>query len=245
MLAHLASQTADYVLFSGDLTTTALPEEFAAGARAFAPLRDKWSERLILIPGNHDRYTPRASRERWFERHMWEISAEYPFARTLNSHWTLIAFDCSVPRLITSRGRIDAAQFASLERILQRLAGEDRRLVVMGHYPLLYPPTVHAGADHLLAGRAELLDLLQRHGVSLYLHGHKHIRWGIEASELIHLNCGSAGMLGRDLSRAPGYLKIILKPEGLSSVRACVLLDGLGENPQWAEAPLNILKLTP
>src|SRR5262245_57743066 len=63
---RLVAEAADYVVFSGDLGTTSLPSEFAAGAEFMQPLLAKWGERMLLIPGNHDRYTPRSAREKWF-----------------------------------------------------------------------------------------------------------------------------------------------------------------------------------
>ena len=54
----IRKEEADAVLFSGDLTTTSLESEFKKAADAFAPLYEKWGDQLIVIPGNHDRYTP-------------------------------------------------------------------------------------------------------------------------------------------------------------------------------------------
>jgi 3',5'-cyclic AMP phosphodiesterase CpdA len=225
LLARLGAETADYVLFSGDLSTTALPEEFAAGAAAFAPLHERWGERLICIPGNHDRYTPRATREQWFERYLPYAPHEYPLSRDLNAQWTLVAFDCCVPRLVTSRGRLEGTQFAKLDALLAAARARGRQVIVMGHYPLAFPAGVKSTLEHGLDGREEILGLLKKHGVRVYLHGHKHRRWRLEADGMVHFNCGSAGMTGGTPERAPGYLKIELAADGGAAATACVMDD--------------------
>ena len=64
----IAQENADAVLFSGDLTTTSLESEFKKASDAFAPLYKKWNDQLIVIPGNHDRYTPVSVRSMRYEK---------------------------------------------------------------------------------------------------------------------------------------------------------------------------------
>src|SRR5690242_4432219 len=45
----------DHVLITGDLTTTALPSEFAAAREELSDLLAD-PERATVVPGNHDRY---------------------------------------------------------------------------------------------------------------------------------------------------------------------------------------------
>src|SRR6187455_1487828 len=55
VVARVEGLEPDHILISGDLTTTALPEEFRAARAALAGvLLD--SNRVTVIPGNHDRY---------------------------------------------------------------------------------------------------------------------------------------------------------------------------------------------
>ena len=58
VLHQIAQEEADLVVFSGDLTTTALRAEFALAQSLLAPLQEKWGERFFILPGNHDRYPP-------------------------------------------------------------------------------------------------------------------------------------------------------------------------------------------
>jgi 3',5'-cyclic AMP phosphodiesterase CpdA len=220
VIRELSQEQADFVLFSGDLTTTALRREFEAGRRLLQPLLDHWNGRFIAIPGNHDRYTPRATRHRLFESLFHDANRELPFAMDLDERWSLVGFDCAVPRPLSSRGRLHPELLGRLDDILGRLQQQARHIAVMGHYPLLYPQGVKPSWEHVLPERAALLAMLNRRGVSLYLHGHSHRRWLIQADGLTHLNCGSAGMVGTSPARRPGYLRIHLGSDGSLAVQA-------------------------
>ena len=136
VVARLASEEADYVLFSGDLTTTSLRVEFEAGRRLLEPLRAKWGERFLTIPGNHDRYTPRATRLKLFETLFDDRHPDPVWFVGLDDAWTLVSFDVCVPRLLSSRGRIDPAELSRLRVVLESARRRGRRILVMSHYPL-------------------------------------------------------------------------------------------------------------
>lgn len=242
VVERLAGETADALAFSGDLATTALAGEFAAGRRLFQPLFERWGERLIVIPGNHDRYTPRAAQKRLFESLFLRREQTYPFAVDLDDRWTLVGFDCSVPRWITSTGRADTALREALEAELRRQRQRGREVAVMGHYPLVYPAGVSASWDHALAEaeRRALLEVLKRCEVRLFLHGHNHRRWALAADGVVHLNCGSAGMDGRGEDCRPGYLKIRLGEAGAVHVEGHWMSpDGVGSQG-WRSQALTV-----
>jgi 3',5'-cyclic AMP phosphodiesterase CpdA len=215
---QLEREEADFVLFTGDLTTTALKREFAAGRDLVHPLVRRWEDRFIAIPGNHDRYTHRATHSRLFETHFQSPHGDLPFAVDLNDQWTLVAFDCAVPRRVSSRGHVSPQMMESLEQQLAEQHARGRSLIAAGHYPLLYPGHHKPGWEHILPQRDEVLRLLQAHGVQAYLHGHVHHRWRLDAGGLTHLNCGSSGLNGRVPARRPGYLKLTLGEDGLARV---------------------------
>ena len=229
VLARLAAEEADYVLFSGDLTTLSLREEFRVGRRLFGPILDRWGERFIAIPGNHDRYTPRAVRDRLFETLFVDNPPRtYPFAVDLNGRWTLVGFDCSEACPLASRGRLGPEGRAQVDAFLETQQQRGRRLIVMGHYPLVYLPGRISKWDHRFSDRDEVLAMLQARGVTAYLHGHYHYRSRIETSGLTHLNCGSSGLDGAVPQRRPGYLKIRLGQDGIESAEAVHLSADAG-----------------
>jgi 3',5'-cyclic AMP phosphodiesterase CpdA len=222
LIRNILLQEAGFVLFSGDLTTTGLTAEFDQGRTIFQSIRDRWKDNFISIPGNHDCYTPRADHRGYFENRFLRFPQDYPFVRNLNEKWDLVCFDCSVPRWISSRGHIDREQLEKLDGLLAigRAAGRD--IMVMGHYPLIYPGHVQVKWDHEFPERESVLKLLERHDVRVYLHGHVHRCWGLEKAGTIHLNCGSAGMVGRSPGETPGFLVIDAADSGrfkVSSIR--------------------------
>jgi len=220
---RLASEEADYVLFSGDLTTTALRAEFEAGRQLLQPLRARWGDRLLTIPGNHDRYTPRATRRLLYESLIDKHPLHAVWSRDLDATWTLVALDVCVPRLLSSRGRLDPVALERLRIVLGDLRKRGRRVIVMSHYPVAYPDRLHSSWNHVLPERERLLHLLHDSGVALYLHGHYHRRWKMESGGLTILNCGSAGYNGSTPERSPGYLRLRLSPQGLEKAEAVYL----------------------
>lgn len=218
LIERLGGEEADYVVFTGDLTTTALRREFIAGRQLLGPVIDRWERRFIAIPGNHDRYTPRAADARLFENHFHTPHEELPFAHDLDPRWTLVAFDCAVPRRLSSRGRVAPETLARLDALLAAQRERGRDLIAAAHYPLHYPEHHKPTWEHVLPERAEVLEVLHRHGVRVYLHGHAHHRWCLEEDGMIHLNCGSSGLNGTAPARRPGYLKISLGAGGAVAV---------------------------
>lgn len=241
LVARLTGEQADALLFSGDLTTTSLRGEFRAAQELLKPLLDRWGRRFIAIPGNHDRYTRRAAQSQLFETLFTQCPRELPFAVDLNERWTLAGFDCSAARSFTSRGHLAPAGLARLDELLREQRRRGRQLIAMGHYPLAYPGWVNPRWQHVLPERAAVLETLRLHDARLYLHGHVHSRWRLEADGLTHLNCGSAGMIGRPVHRRPGYLKIILNDNGVEAVEAHWLElnpDNAPDTPNWISRPL-------
>jgi 3',5'-cyclic AMP phosphodiesterase CpdA len=242
LLARLAGEEADFILFSGDVSTTALKKEFRAARELFAPLRERWGERFIAIPGNHDRYTPRATRNRLYERLFLEAEQRYPIVRKLGKAWDLVGFDAAVPRWIYSHGDAGPALIADLARTLKAIALPGRRLLATGHFPILYPAGTTALKGHAFEPdqREALRRALAEAGVEVYLHGHKHRRWGLRQGATLHLNAGSAGMLGDAHNKRPGYLKIELPAQGAPRAQETWLESESGGKLAWASGELAI-----
>lgn len=242
VIEKLCEIEGDYLCFSGDLSTTALFSEFKLGQALFAPLRERWGKRFLAIPGNHDRYTPRAMRKKHFEAFFYPAFDAAPKRWQLHPGWQCIGLDLSCPRWLSACGQLPEAQFQALETMLQEIKAQDQRCIVMGHYPLLYPRDVRADPMHAMASeaRARLCALLDRYGVVLYLHGHKHQRWRLESNRLTHLNAGSAGMTGPEPDRAPGFLTITLSGDMLSpEIRSHWLRNASDpDGAEWTETPL-------
>ncbi len=216
---QIAEEEADLVVFSGDLSTMSLDAEFRDAAEALAPLFEKWGERLFVIPGNHDRYTPRSVRSRRYEKYFPQGAlpeGKRVVARQVADSLSVVGFDASRPFKVRSNGLFDEGLEAELDAELGRLGGGGA-VVLVGHFPYVYPPEVEAAWDHKLLRDEALAELVARHRPAVYLHGHKHIRWALRDArtpDTLCLNCGPAGMASEQPEKHAGWVSFDLSEGG-------------------------------
>ena len=171
---HIAERAFPVVLQTGDLTSTALDDEFVRAARFLRRLRDL-GPNVIVIPGNHDVYTFESVRKRRIARHLdGLIPAEgLPARRALPGGTPLILVPTVRPNILSSRGEVDADSIAKTRALVEAAADP---LIVAGHYPLL--TTTHGYAtswSRRLIGADRLRDALGATGKRiLYVCGHVH-----------------------------------------------------------------------
>ena len=194
-VSRAASLEPDLVLLSGDLTTTALTSEFVRVARALEPLTDRVD--TVVVPGNHDRYTFTAARSRRLEQSFTKhVPTAFPQMTPLCGRWRLLAIDSSVPRVLSSRGRVGARQREEAAAILEPLTADDG-LFVLTHYPLSNQPGHHAMPhNHQLEDADAVMDMLAACPArTFYVHGHIHRPWVSRREEprLSHVTDVNAG----------------------------------------------------
>ncbi len=116
----------DHVLISGDLTTTALPGEFADARAALAPLLDDPS-RVTVIPGNHDRYTTGSVRHRHFEQAFGEFMPKltFPWLRPIDARTAILGLDATRSHL-SATGRLPLAQLDEARSLVADPASRPR-----------------------------------------------------------------------------------------------------------------------
>ncbi len=230
----------ELVLFAGDFTTTALPGEFADVAGVLQQHVRAWSERdvapsptaprdarmpALAVPGNHDRYTFASTRRRALEQTLpGVVPASLPAVVQLTATWKLLLLDSAVPRLLSSRGQIDAATNEMVSRAASQTAA-DQGLVILCHYPLHRPRGVRANWSHELAGRYALREALSHcAGRIVFLHGHVHQPWTVEHAQpgeprILHINAGSPCQKSRAFPLGQGVCEIILPSRVTEKVR--------------------------
>lgn len=204
----------DRVLLSGDLTTTALKREFLDVAQALQPLTDVVP--TVLVPGNHDRYTYAAARERRLDRMLEKLCPPaFPHTDVLNENWRLLALDAAVPRWFNARGRLGRTQLDGVRQHLDTLkAGQG--LIVLCHYPCVVPAHIHEHASHALEEAAELKNMLANCPARVvYIHGHIHRPWHHEPGDgsgvpFTCIDAGAPCMTDSDYPLGQGFYEIEL-----------------------------------
>ncbi|MES2195825.1 MAG: metallophosphoesterase [Pseudomonadota bacterium] len=175
LVADLQAQAPDQIAVTGDLVNLALDAEFAP-ARAWLESVGA-ADRVTVIPGNHDTYV-RATQHRFAEAWGDYLRSDeapggdvaFPLLRR-RGPLALISASSAVPTPpLMATGWLGRSQLDALERMLAGLAAEPAFRVLLVHHPL------RSDSRHKrLTDSADLLALLQRHGVELVLHGHDHV----------------------------------------------------------------------
>lgn len=220
----------DYLVISGDLSTLALEKEFFEARKAIEPLMK--IGKIILTPGNHDRYVSRALKPDLLKAYFPECfpfnvkedpTGSFPIIQ-LAEDLMLFEMDMASPRgLISSKGKIQK----ELDPFKKKLESTYKNItkIAIGHYPIFLPPNVKEGYFHAIENRKALQQFLIESDVSLYLHGHIHKSWAFPSGpkgKPISIN--SAGGCLHEKGEWAGYHKITYK-NGSFSINREVLSD--------------------
>jgi len=232
----LSSISPDLVVFSGDLTTLATKAEFDVARNTLNALL-KAKLPVVMIPGNHDRYTsdskglmeeafgPWMAGGVWRNGEWTDGSVRTPWPKQYQvGPLNVIALDHCRPVLL-STGKHSEGQLARLQAVL---ASEKRPTIIVGHYPLknkLGGPYNRMG--HCLEDRDELETIISSSPcVVAYLHGHEH-RWFVQSLDRTYnqtgqppitvLNCGSTTYVGKDKDKQAGFYEFEISSQSLSS----------------------------
>lgn len=212
----------DHVLITGDLTTTAMPEEFEHAAAVLGPLLHS-AELATVIPGNHDRYTGASARGRHFERTFGRFGGgpDFPWLRFVADRTAVLGLDPTRPAL-SARGRLPAGQLAAASALWEEHRHEVDRLIVACHYPVDAPAGLRDDLEwKRLEDSRPLVEWLTTLGPHLYCCGHVHHSWAITPPHIpdqLCLNAGAPLMVDRKGDNPPGFLEIILDGPDVTAI---------------------------
>jgi len=171
----LSTLQVDALLIGGDLTTTALPDEFRQAA-AFLKRISAICPNIYLLPGNHDMYTFESCRHRRFETYLGEYAPvlHETTVSTLADGLSLFRIPTVRPNLVSSRGIVAPAQLQKSREMITTTEG--RAAVVLAHYPVLQSaPGYTLSAERRLINAERLREIVGQSPVPvLYLAGHVH-----------------------------------------------------------------------
>lgn len=168
------------VLITGDLSTTSEEKEFLIAQRFIQQLEEEGFSVLVL-PGNHDQYTKTAfSQKTYYHFFPSYFSIEPPLHDLkrdglttvhLGNSWSAIFLDTVIATPpFACYGFFSEDLEENLRQALEQLP-KNQRVVVLNHFPLIYPEAPKKGLKRSEA----LCNLIKAFPqVQLYLHGHTH-----------------------------------------------------------------------
>ncbi|MBN4067174.1 metallophosphoesterase [Simkania negevensis] len=173
----------DLVCISGDLTTTALEQEYSIAAE-FVRMLEAEGMTVLLIPGNHDHYTREAFKSKLFYQYFHipqnKIDASLPHyslkedricCTQLNEIWWWIGLDTTLSTPLLSAFGLFSDELAERLHAVLEAIPDQAHVVVANHYPIIS----HAPKSRQLRNSEKLEKVLLEHPqVKIYLHGHEH-----------------------------------------------------------------------
>ena len=182
-LEHLDDLDVNHIVISGDFTNLALDSEFEAARRVVDSI-DNATDRVSLVPGNHDYYTPGAVRNRRFEQHFseflesdfpdFQVDGHYPYCH-LRDQVAVVGLNSGIATpWFFSTGRVAGDELDAAARLLATPEVERRFKVVVVHHPLLPDENHTINYTRRLINDDQVLETLRTHDVDLVLHGHTH-----------------------------------------------------------------------
>ncbi len=195
----------EWIICTGDLSCVGTPEELARAMELLEPLRKKFADRFIYVPGNHDfyvrnRHCEKALQDVFYELngHRWHLS-ELPQKFDLHGLKLLIVNECCATNWFLSTGRITATARDRLREWLDAPRAEREKRILIGHFPLRDEQGRVLNWRRCLSGEEDVLHSALREGrIDISLCGHIHepfIRQ--EASGAYEVCAGSLTVAGK------------------------------------------------
>jgi len=197
-----AEAGADHCVVTGDLTNLALDAEFDLAAEVLAPLGG-W-ERVTVIPGNHDYYTPGAVRAARFERRfgptLWRPGEPdaYPAVKDVGEVRIVAVRTAMIAPPLCSFGEVGEGQLGAVRRAVEGARAAGRFVIVALHHNLHRRGFVSETIGRLL-DRDAVRATLAEAGADLVLQGHDHRARHFElprpgGGAVRVANCGSSSL---------------------------------------------------
>jgi len=171
----------DYVVVSGDISSTSLKEEFALAKKIFDEFHKK-GIKTFIVPGNHDHYTKKAHRDKLFYdffkqdgsnkiEKKFSLKKDGVEAKFLKDGWWFVGLDCTLATSLTSsRGVFSKEIENNFIEVLRDIPKEDF-IILINHFPFLKSPVKRKE----LVRSDYLLKIIQENpNIKIYLHGHTH-----------------------------------------------------------------------
>jgi 3',5'-cyclic AMP phosphodiesterase CpdA len=182
LLDKMMSEKPDKIVITGDLVNLALPQEYAQ-VESVLQKHGLSAQNTVVIPGNHDRYTPAADLLAAFETGMRRWLPEgfrrngYPLVTHLGNV-TIVGLNTGVWRgPLRAAGRLGDRQISLARKVLNSRGVKNTHTIIAMHHP---PFAVEGtGLKQLRDGLQDHREFVDAMGGTraLVIHGHSH-KWG-------------------------------------------------------------------
>ena len=176
-ISEINSLDPDVIVLSGDITMFGFEAEYER-ARDYV---DKFVNRVLLVPGNHDaRYMGYIYFEKFFGERNW--------VEKISDELVIIGMDTSIPDL--DEGTVGRGKNRWLSRELKKIPESSCKVVTLHHHLVPIPMTGRERA--VLTDAGDVLNILVREGADLTLSGHRHTPCAWVVNNLAVVTAGSA-----------------------------------------------------
>ena len=191
----------DHLIVTGDISNLALPTEFASVKQAMDEYFD--DDHKTIVPGNHDYYTRESFKARRFETMIYTqapgnldvgVESTWPFVKIIDDI-AIIGLNSARPRpWFVASGILGQQQLDDLEKVLQHPEVASHFKIVALHHNLFQIVTTPGECLRNLRERKELLEIVQKYGVQLVIHGHDHDYFYKKIGDLVIAEAGSCSV---------------------------------------------------
>lgn len=207
----------DHVVITGDVSNLALEREFELVHTVLDRALGMSSDRVSMVPGNHDTYTRGSYRSQRFattfagylKSDLPVADGPFPYVR-LRGPVALIGLSTAVPRLpLVAAGEFGRQQLEALARLLDHPEVRSRTPVILQHHPWHNPPEPMRRWLEGLYDAEKEADVLRHVERGLLLHGHLHRRvhriLRTSAGHIDAVGATSASLLHERVDRVAGF----------------------------------------
>ena len=178
MVERIQKMDWDHLVISGDITQLSLEREFSLAREILDPLLVK-TERVSVIPGNHDRYDCNKHGTDLFNKYFGDFFGTNELhVSKINQEWVLVGWDSAHPNdWRTAAGTVKSSTIRATEKLIDSFP-DQTNFIVVNHYPLTFPEEWKFERSHELYNLVPVRNwILQNPQIRLYLHGHIHLNW--------------------------------------------------------------------
>jgi 3',5'-cyclic AMP phosphodiesterase CpdA len=170
---------ADHCVITGDVSNLAIEDEFVFVRGILDPIGGP--DRLSIVPGNHDWYTPESVSAGLFEKHFGDLiwapdvaPGTWPTFKDFDGVRLILARTAWTPPPGMAWGKMGTEQIEAVFRLAEDAADRGLFVVLAQHHHLHRRHSATQRFTGRFIDAAEELEMIARSRIGLVIHGHDH-----------------------------------------------------------------------